>query len=1363
MIKQPVFDVQRKSVKLFTLLLAAFFFVLLGSTVYAQTAYWTNTSDAQIPGGQVNLTGTATQIIRLQADVPEGSTLQAYKFTVNYDATVVEVVKAGSISSFNTFINDKTPGTVIFNGFSTTGITGPGTAPLIEVTLKGLKDGSSEFSIVVNTFGAGSNDQITLSTVPVTVNVSSITTESHYAFFADDTDVRFTDDQTELSVGESQIIRLQAEIPAGKILQAYKFTLIYDPAIIEVLTLDKLSFTLFENEPEPGKIVFNGFVTSYDYAGPMTIPLADLTIKGLATGTSVFGITANNFGQGGGDQFLPATVPLTINVGKPTEDYYTITATAGADGTVTPAGTVLVNEGANQKFIFTPNGKYLVDEVFIDGESVGQLKEFTFTEVNANHTIHVTFKLEGPDYYTITATAGEHGTMTPTGEVLVSEYTDRTFMFIPDNGYVTDDVLIDGMSLGSLSDFTFTDVDADHTIHVVFRKYRTECNLCLAVTPTYQSVHETGGLAYFSVYNSCATYQETLSTVVASQQTMKSAMAETSGLMSERIAGVGTPRASDACQMEWTATENAGWMRITGGSSGTIVGTEKQNITVSCDANYGNERTGTIMLSAPYAEPTYATAYVTQQEREIPPYYTIYASAGTDGTITPSGSLMVQEYASQLFTFTPKAGYKVEDVFVDGVSAGASSDYTFSYITSKHSIYVTFTPEHYLTVVSTTPGKGATDVSIDTAISATFSESLDEDTINTSAFVIKTGSGYELKTVTGSISYSDATIEFKPDTSPDYGKIYTVTVSRDVKSVNGYSPANDYVWSFTTAAAESVKYTITATAGDNGTISPSEAKVIKGGSQTFTFKPDDGYVIDDVKKNNVSVVNAVVNNSYTVKDVTSDTTIDVTFKEIPTYIIKAKAENGGTISPSGEVEVIKGGSQTFTFTPNAGYEVADVSVDGKSVGILTSYPFTNVTEKHNISVTFKKKTYTVTATAGANGSISPSETVSVEEGKSRMFTFTPDDGYEIADVKKNNVSVVNDVVNNSYTFDGTTTGTHTIDVTFKEIVGPAITATSGNCGTISPSGKVTVKYGENKTFTFTTNYGYEIKDVLVDDISKGAISSYQFTNVTSDHKIHVIFEYPIDAYIQMVSFPYNGAAVSGDSLFYMWEYKDDKDDKYVRYNDGKDLTTIAGKAYWCYAPNGVNLEIRGGTVVSDSKPSLELKEKWNMIGSPKVDSYKWDDLTKDGIDDKLWRWDTEKTQYFFYSSENTESECDKYRDEKFNMEKNEGYWVYANKSTSLIFPADAQATATILVYNHPGGKWLKMLTPAEAVADAGCSPPSAPQLDGISTSVDGSSGGCFIDTCDRGSNSSPIQSSWILLLASVITAGAVLFVRRERK
>ena len=70
--------------------------------------------------------------------------------------------------------------------------------------------------------------------------------------------------------------------------------------------------------------------------------------------------------------------------------------------------------------------------------------------------------------------------------------------------------------------------------------------------------------------------------------------------------------------------------------------------------------------------------------------------------------------------------------------------------------------------------------------------------------------------------------------------------------------------------------------------------------------------------------------------------------------IKATAGTGGAISPSGNVSVREGRDQTFTITPDKGYAVANVKIDGKSIGAVKSYTFENVRRTHTIEVIFMK-------------------------------------------------------------------------------------------------------------------------------------------------------------------------------------------------------------------------------------------------------------------------------------------------------------------------------------------------------------------------------------------------------------------------
>ena len=131
--------------------------------------------------------------------------------------------------------------------------------------------------------------------------------------------------------------------------------------------------------------------------------------------------------------------------------------------------------------------------------------------------------------------------------------------------------------------------------------------------------------------------------------------------------------------------------------------------------------------------------------------------------------------------------------------------------------------------------------------------------------------------------------------------------------------------------------------------------------------------------------------------------------QAPDYIIitatAAGAGVGGTISPSGYVNVVKGDSQTFTITPDAGWHTIDLEVDGVIQGPAASYTFTNVVSEHRIRPDFAQDAFTITAGVPyGGGSISPESYVSVSNGGSQIFTITPDLGYHIVDVVVDGVS-----------------------------------------------------------------------------------------------------------------------------------------------------------------------------------------------------------------------------------------------------------------------------------------------------------------------------------------------------------------------
>ena len=174
-----------------------------------------------------------------------------------------------------------------------------------------------------------------------------------------------------------------------------------------------------------------------------------------------------------------------------------------------------------------------------------------------------------------------------------------------------------------------------------------------------------------------------------------------------------------------------------------------------------------------------------------------------------------------------------------------------------------------------------------------------------------------------------------------------------------------------------------------------------------------------------------------------------------------------------------------------------------------SFTFNNVTANHTISATFTANSYTISASAGVGGTISPSGNVTVSHGSNQTFTISPTGGYAIANVMVDGVS---QGAVSSYTFSNVTAN-HSISASFSQIT-YTINASASAGGTISPSGSVTVAQGANQVFTITPGSGYTIADVLVDGSSVGAVSSYTFTNVSSSHTISASF---VEGYTLMVT------------------------------------------------------------------------------------------------------------------------------------------------------------------------------------------------------------------------------------------------------
>lgn len=414
-------------------------------------------------------------------------------------------------------------------------------------------------------------------------------------------------------------------------------------------------------------------------------------------------------------------------------------------------------------------------------------------------------------------------------------------------------------------------------------------------------------------------------------------------------------------------------------------------------------------------------------------FYTISAVAGEHGSITNPGATNYNYNSNATYTITAENGYYISSVVIDGEETTYTQDnalttytYTFSGLTGNHQIEATFAPFVYTITVEA--GQNGT---IEPGTNTYYYNA-------TPTFTITPSEGYSI-------------VDVKVD-NVSIGAVntYTFTPLTSSHTISATFGAN--------------QYTITANAGNGGTISnPGVTNMAYGASKTYTITASTGYHIENVYVDGAAV-GAV--SSYTFTDVDANHTIYAVFA-INTYTITVTQPDHGTITPSGVITVEYGATPSFVFTPHVGYKVTQITVntstqvigDATHVNDIYTYTFPAIDGNKTLKATMAPKTYTITATAGTNGTITPSGTATYNYGVTKTYTFTPSEGYV---VEKVTVDGMNMGAPTSYTFVNIVAN-HTINVTFaqKECVAPSnlfanyIDRTSAVLNWYHPSSEVT--------------------------------------------------------------------------------------------------------------------------------------------------------------------------------------------------------------------------------------------------------------------------------------------------------------------
>ena len=266
-------------------------------------------------------------------------------------------------------------------------------------------------------------------------------------------------------------------------------------------------------------------------------------------------------------------------------------------------------------------------------------------------------------------------------------------------------------------------------------------------------------------------------------------------------------------------------------------------------------------------------------------------------------------------------------------------------------------------------------------------------------------------------------------------------------------------------APESPQVTASISGVANGTISPSGTNAADfGAGSVFTVTPASGYAASMSGTCGGNLVGV----TYTTNPVTANCTVIAAFVAAA-HTVTSSAVGNGTISPPSQ-SVQDGATTQFTVTPNTGHHATMGGTCPAGSLVDTTYTTGAITADCDVSATFSINQYNVTSSAGANGSIDPETTQTVNYGSQPAFTVTANPGYYATVSGSCGGSLVS-ITATTYTFTANAvTSVCTVVANFALL--PVVTSIATGHGQISPSGSQAVSANSTLQFTLTPESGY---------------------------------------------------------------------------------------------------------------------------------------------------------------------------------------------------------------------------------------------------------------------------------------------------
>ena len=539
--------------------------------------------------------------------------------------------------------------------------------------------------------------------------------------------------------------------------------------------------------------------------------------------------------------------------------------------------------------------------------------------------------------HTITATAGEGGSIDPSGAVQITDGKSRTFTITPDAGYFIQEVKVDGESKGTPSTYTFSNVKEDHNTAVTFGGGATgetellineDFNSCTAygtLPNGWTASGATGSSKTWQPY----TYPYSPVAFTASLGAYRTDDWNYSGAEDDRLMAPVVDLSGRTASMSFSFVAAKSY-HTNGQFYCTLEATtDGSTWTELWKSNYSNN-TYASADSSGYQVYTDVNVLIPEalQTSNVQFAFRYHKNAGGSGVCSVDNVKLIATKASSSGSESALLDENFDDCITSGYSGSIPS--TWSQTKKNTSSYYTWriykTNRHITAYCSNDNSSYDGDY-------GTWGTGQDE-------YLITPALDLSGKTASMTFQFSSNNVKQIQETLSRNGTTFTLEASKDGTTWTPIWNAASIVDWLTETVVSSAYKTANATVEIPAEFQTSGVKF------AFRYQTKNGntggctVLIDDVK--------------LTTSGGSSETPTQPT-----TYTITASAGQGGSITPSGAVSVEKGGSQTFTIKPSDNYEIEDVKVDGQSVGKKTEYTFENVTKAHTIAASFTEKAVTL--------------------------------------------------------------------------------------------------------------------------------------------------------------------------------------------------------------------------------------------------------------------------------------------------------------------------------------------------------------------------------------------------------------------